>query len=156
SAHSDMAVADMKGLKCGSLRLAGVTTAKNFAPRLLGPACQRYSGAAASPKASHRERGLGRMHDTKYALYTRGQPLEHLVGVAAPFLDTPLVVLAPAGLPRAGKNRIPLARRAKEPFLLREPGSGTRAACERLFAEHGMSLKVRMVLGSNEAIKQAI
>jgi DNA-binding transcriptional LysR family regulator len=39
---------------------------------------------------------------------------------------------------------------------MREPGSGTRLATERFFAEHGLSVKVRMELGSNEAIKQAV
>ncbi len=39
---------------------------------------------------------------------------------------------------------------------MREPGSGTRMAVERLFAAHRLKMKVRMELGSNEAIKQAI
>jgi len=39
---------------------------------------------------------------------------------------------------------------------MREPGSGTRAATERLFVEHGLNMTIRMELGSNEAIKQAI
>lgn len=155
-AHFEMAVSDMKGLKCGSLRLAVVTTAKYFAPRLLGPFCQRYPGIQVSLKVSNRERVLERMHDNEDDLYILGQPPEDIDAVADPFLENPLVVLAPADHPLAGRKRIPLARIAKEPFLLREPGSGTRAACERLFAEHGMSVNVRMVLGSNEAIKQAI
>ena len=39
---------------------------------------------------------------------------------------------------------------------MREPGSGTRMATESLFTERNKKLKVRMELGSNEAIKQAI
>ena len=39
---------------------------------------------------------------------------------------------------------------------MRESGSATREAVERLFAEHELTVKVRMSLGSNEAIKQAI
>jgi DNA-binding transcriptional LysR family regulator len=39
---------------------------------------------------------------------------------------------------------------------MREPGSGTRKAVERLFDEHGLQPNVRMELGANEAIKQAI
>lgn len=39
---------------------------------------------------------------------------------------------------------------------MREPGSGTRKAVQKLFDEHGLSVKVKLELGSNEAIKQAI
>jgi DNA-binding transcriptional LysR family regulator len=154
--HFEMTVADLKGLKQGTLRLAVVTTAKYFAPRLLGPFCQQYPGIQVSLKVSNRERVLERLADNQDDLYILGQPPEELDAIAEPFLDNPLVVLAPAGHPLAGKNKIPLARLAQEPFLLREPGSGTRKALERLFADHGLTIKVRMELGSNEAIKQAI
>lgn len=154
--HFEMIAAELKGLKKGTLRLAVVTTAKYFAPRLLGPFCQRYPGIEVSLKVTNRERILERIAHNEDDLYILGQPPEGLDVVAEPFLDNPLVVLAPANHPLAGKKRIPLARLAKEPFLLREPGSGTRIAVERLFAEHGLTLDVRMELGSNEAIKQAI
>ena len=39
---------------------------------------------------------------------------------------------------------------------MRERGSGTRMAMERLFKEHNMKLNTRMELGSSEAIKQSI
>ena len=155
-ARFEMTLADMKGLKRGTLRLAVVTTAEYFAPRLLGPFCQQYPGVDVSLKVSNRERVLERLADNQDDLYILGQPPEGLDVVAEPFLDNPLVVLAPANHPLAGKKKVPLARLAEEPFLMREPGSGTRAATERLFAEHGLEMNVRMELGSNEAIKQAI
>ncbi len=152
----EMLVADMKGLKKGALRLAVVTTAKYFAPRLLGPFCQQYPGIEVSLKVSNRERILERLADNQDDLCILGQPPEELEAESEPFLENPLVVLAPANHPLAGKKKISLARLAEEPFLLREPGSGTRMAVERLFAAHGLTMKVRMELGSNEAIKQAI
>ncbi|BAU49997.1 LysR family transcriptional regulator [Sulfurifustis variabilis] len=154
-ARFEMTIADMKGLKKGTLKLAVVTTAKYFAPRLLGPFCQRYPGIDVSLKVSNRERVLERLAENQDDLYILGQPPEELDAVAEPFLENPLVVLAPANHPLVGR-KIPLARLAEEPFLMREPGSGTRKALERLFAAHGLALKVRMELGSNEAIKQAI
>jgi DNA-binding transcriptional LysR family regulator len=155
-ARFEMTLADMKGLKQGTLRLAVVTTAKYFAPRLLGPFCQQYPGIEVSLKVSNRERVLERLTGNEDDLYILGQPPQELDVMAEPFLENPLVVLAPAGHPLVGKRRIPLTRLAQEPFLVRETGSGTRAATERLFDEHGLRLKVRMELGSNEAIKQAI
>ncbi|MBS1246148.1 MAG: LysR family transcriptional regulator [Proteobacteria bacterium] len=154
--HFEMVVADLKGLKQGTLRLAVVTTAKYFAPRLLGPFCQQYPGIQVSLKVSNRERVLERLADNQDDLYILGQPPVELDAIAEPFLENPLVVLAPANHALAGKKKIPLQRLAEEPLLMREPGSGTRAATERLFAEHGLNMKVRMELGSNEAIKQAI
>lgn len=152
----EMMVADMKGLKQGTLKLAVVTTAKYFAPRLLGPFCQQYPGIDVSLKVSNRERVLERFADNQDDLYILGQPPEDVDAVAEPFLENPLVVLAPAGHPLARHKKIPLSRLAEEPFLVREPGSGTRMALERLFATHDLAMKVRMELGSNEAIKQAV
>ena len=154
--HFEMAVADMKGLKQGTLRLAVVTTAKYFAPRLLGPFCQKYPGIQVSLKVSNRERVLERLADNLDDLYILGQPPQELDAMAEAFLDNPLVLLAPANHPLRNEKNIPLTRIAQEPFLMREPGSGTRIAAERLFADQGIKLKTRMELGSNEAIKQAI
>ena len=72
------------------------------------------------------------------------------------FLDNPIVVVAPPDHPLVGKKSIPLARLAEERFISREPGSGTRAARTRLFAEHGVTIEPYMELGSSEAIKQAV
>jgi len=152
----EMFVADLKGLDTGTLRLSVVTTAKYFIPRLLGSFCQLHPGIDVSLKVSNRGRILERIAENEDDLYIFGQPPEGLDAVAEPFMENPLVVLAPAGHPLAGKKKIALAELAREPFLLREPGSGTRMAIERLFAEHKLSLRVRMELGSNEAIKQAI
>ena len=152
----DMLVSDMKGLKQGKLRLAVVTTAKYFAPRLLGQFCKQYPGIDVSLKVSNRERLLERFSENLDDLYVLGQPPEGLGAIYEPFLDNHLVVLAPNDHPLVGKRNISLAQLATEPFIIREAGSGTRMAVERLFHEQGLKLKVRMELGSNEAIKQAI
>lgn len=152
----EMQVADMKGLKQGQLRLAVVTTAKYFAPRLLGPFYEKYPGIEVALKVTNRERVLERLQDNRDDLYIIGQPPEGIEVVAQAFLENPLVVLARNDHPLAGKKKIPLQRLAQEPFLVREAGSGTRKAVERLFEERGLTMKVRMELGSNEAIKQAI
>ena len=56
---------------------------------------------------------------------------------------------------RLQKN-ISLEEVSKEPFILREPGSGIRDYAIELFANHGLQLNTRMELGSNEAIKHAV
>lgn len=152
----EMLVSDMKGVKAGKLRLAVITTAKYFVPRLLGPFCRRYPGIDVSLKVTNRERVLQRMADNQDDLYVLGQPPEHMEVELEPFLENPLVVLAARSHPLTAEKNIPLSRLVEEPFLMREPGSGTRLATERFFTERGLKLKVRMELGSNEAIKQAV
>jgi DNA-binding transcriptional LysR family regulator len=152
----EMAAANMKGLKKGSLKLSVVTTAKYFAPRLLGTFCLQYPGVDVSLKVSNRERILERMANNLDDLYIMGQPPEDIDVVAEAFLENNLVVIAPANHALAKKKKIPLELLSKEPFLLREQGSGTRIATERLFGELGLKLKMRMELGSNEAIKQSV
>ncbi len=73
-----------------------------------------------------------------------------------PFLQNSLVVVASPSHPLAQQRQIALSRLAEETFLLREAGSGTRAAVEELFEVAGVPLKIGMVLGHIEAIKQTI
>ncbi len=152
----EMNIADRKGMKKGRLRLAVITTAEYFAPRLLGPFCQHYPGVDVSLQVTNRESILQRLVENLDDLYILGQPPENLDVHSQPFLENPLVVVAPRSHPLAKRKRIPLKQLSEEPFLMREAGSGTRIAAQRLFDEHGVKLNIRMELGSNEAIKQAI
>ena len=152
----EMQVMDLKGLKKGKLRLAVVTTAQYFAPRLLGSFCKLYPGIDVSLEVSNREGLLERIRGNRDDLYVLGQPPKGLDVIYKNFLDNDLVVLAPSNHPLAGVPNIPLARLESEPFIMREPGSGTRMALERLFNIHNLNLNMRMELGSSEAIKQTI
>lgn len=67
-----MAIADMKGLKKGTFKLAVVTTAKYFAPSLLGSFCQAHPGVDEPLKVSNRERVLERLAGNQDDLYILG------------------------------------------------------------------------------------
>ena len=51
---------------------------------------------------------------------------------------------------------MPIAALANQPLIVREHGSGTRAAMEGLFADHRFEPRITMELSSNETIKQAV
>jgi DNA-binding transcriptional LysR family regulator len=152
----DMVAADMQGLKKGKLRLTVTTTAKYFAPRLLGEFSRIHPGIEVALKVTNREKVLGRAAENLDDLYILSQPTGDVALVAHPLMDDPLVVLAHPEHPLASAHNIPIARLAEEPFLMREIGSGTRMSVEQMFASHGVKPNIRMELGSNEAIKQAI
>ncbi|TVQ12103.1 MAG: LysR family transcriptional regulator [Leptolyngbya sp. DLM2.Bin27] len=152
----EMAVSDLKGLKQGQLRLAVITTAKYFVPRLLGPFCQRFPGIDISLKVTNHQQIQERMANNDDDLYIISTPPDQPDLKIYPFLENPLVVLGPQDHPLVGKARAPIQALDGEQFIMREPGSGTRHAVQKLFAEHSVDVKVRLELGSNEAIKQAI
>ena len=152
----EMKVADLKGTKQGKLRLSAITTAKYVIPRLLGPFCQQYPGIDVSLKVVNHEQITRRMMDNEDDLYILSQPSAEVDLYTEPFLDNPLVVLAPQHHPLAHQSNIPIEKLNGEAFIMREQGSGTRTAVQNLFAKHKVLVKVKLELGSNEAIKQAI
>jgi DNA-binding transcriptional LysR family regulator len=152
----EMSVANLKGMKQGKLRLAVITTTKYFMPRLLGPFCQRYPGIDVSLIVTNHEQVIERLADNQDDLYVMSQIPENIDVKAHAFLENPLVVVAPQDHPLAKERHISLKRLVEEPFIMREPGSGTRRAFQKLLDEEKLSVKVRLELGSNEAIKQAI
>ncbi len=155
-AQFEMKVADLKGLKRGQLRLSVITTAKYFIPRLLGPFCELYPGIDISLQVTNHEGILERLANNQDDVYIMSQFPEQLDVNFKAFLENPLVVLAPHNHPLAKEKNISIQRLAEEPFIMREPGSGTRRAVQQLLDENGVRVNVKLELGSNEAIKQAI
>jgi DNA-binding transcriptional LysR family regulator len=79
---------------------------------------------------------------------------------ATPIWSDELVVVAPAGHRWCGRSEVSLERLAREPMVLREPGSGTRAVFEAAIADRrpeGLeSLNIAAELGSTTAVKEAV
>ncbi len=149
-------VAAMKGLERGSLRVAVVSTAKYFIPRLLGEFCRRHPGVEISLEVMNRDGVLQRLRENRDDLYVMSQPPADIEIEDRVFLPNPLVAIAPASHPLARRRRLALKDLAGERFLLREKGSGTRMATDAHFARARFVPQVRLELGSNEAIKEAV
>ncbi|MCY0873109.1 MAG: LysR family transcriptional regulator [Acidithiobacillus caldus] len=151
-------IADRKGIRRGRLRLGVVTTDKYIAPELLAAFGQQFPGIQFSMTVSNRDEIIRRIQDSEDDLYVMGQvPTDEVAVEATPFAWNPLTVMVPRGHPLTRLGRpVPLAAIAEAPFLIREPGSGTRHAYLRLFAEKDLRPNITMELSSNEAIKHAI
>jgi DNA-binding transcriptional LysR family regulator len=70
-----------------------------------------------------------------------------------------LLVIVPPHHPWAKKKEISITDLTKESFIFREAGSGTRQIIEKFLARHGITphdMKISVVLGSTEAIKDAV
>jgi DNA-binding transcriptional LysR family regulator len=148
---------DLSGLLRGRLRIAAVTTAEYFVPDLLGPFAAMHPGVEIDLAVENRDRVIARLHRQTDDLAVMMLPPQALALHSQPFLDNPLVVIAPRDHPLAQRAQpVPLDDLASERWLMREAGSGTRLVTEKHFADSGFVPRVAMSLGSNEAIKHAV
>lgn len=148
--------ASIRGLDAGRLRLAVSTTGSHFASRMLAAFVQQYPGIDVALQIHQRQTLLARIADNADDLYIFATPPKDGEVVVQQIMPNPMVVFARADHPLASERAITLERLAQEPFLIREPGSGTRMVAQEIFARHGLRPKLRMELSSNESIKQAI
>ena len=148
--------ADLRGMNSGRLRLAVSTTGKYFAPRMLAAFVQKHPGVEVALQIHNRQALIERLNANADDLYIFANPPQDVDVVKQMILPNPTVAFAHVDHPLAQERHIPFARFAAEPFLIREPGSGTRMIAQQFFDRHHAKPNVRMELGSNEAIKQAI
>jgi DNA-binding transcriptional LysR family regulator len=149
-------LAALRGLKRGVLKLGSVSTAKYFAPSLLSAFTPAYPEVTIRFVVGNREEVIKLLASNEIDLVIMGRPPPELVTIAAPFAKHPLVIIASPSHPLAGKRRVTMQQLANESFVIRESGSGTRAAMEHVFREHGVAYRTSMEVSSNETIKQAV
>jgi DNA-binding transcriptional LysR family regulator len=151
----EQTVSAIKGLKSGSLKISIVSTAKYFIPRLLGSFCADYPNIDIALEVNNRDAVLARLEGNMDDMAIMTQPPSHLDIEDEIFLDNPLVCIAPKNHILNNKE-IDLKDLVNDFFIMREMGSGTRMSCDLFFQQHQVLPKIRLSLGSNEAIKQAV
>ena len=146
----------LRGLERGRLRISVVSTAKYFVPRLLGRFCAKHPHIEISLEVLNRDRVVERLRGNLDDIYVMSQPPKDITIIDRPFLANPLVLIAPAKHSLALRRRIELKELAGERFVLRERGSGTRMAMDDFFRRRQFIPDVRLELGSNEAVREAV
>lgn len=149
-------VDQVKGLSRGRLRIAAVSTAKYFIPRLVGNFCKLHPAIDVSLEVLNRDGVVARLKENRDEIYIMSMPPDFIELEDEVFMENPLVLIAAKSA--LGKKAQPrtLADLKGQRFILREPGSGTRMAVDQHFRKHRFSPDVRLELGSNEAIKEAV
>lgn len=146
----------VKGLSRGRLRIAAVSTAKYFIPRLVGSFCKLHPAVEVSLEVLNRDGVVSRLRDNLDDIYIMSMPPETLDLEDAVFMDNPLVLIAARGAFPKKAEPLHLSQLKSQRFILREKGSGTRMAVDQHFRKHRFDPDIRMELGSNEAIKEAV
>lgn len=150
------AAARLQRLEVGTLTIGMVSTAKYFLPRLLAEFQREHEGIEVRLIVGNREQLLKMLQGNEVDIAIMGRPPREMATRAEPFAAHPHVFVAPVDHPLL--RRGPLTVQAMQPygFIVREQGSGTRAAMEKFFEAGGFEPKVAMEMSSNETIKQAV
>jgi DNA-binding transcriptional LysR family regulator len=146
----------LRGLKRGRINLAVVSTAKYFVPRLLARFGKQFPELEVKLSVNNRDSVIDQLVSNEVDLAIMGRSPQALETVAEAFAQNPHVIIAAPDHPLARERRIAVDRVAKEIFIVREPGSGTRLAMEQFFEERALTCRVGMEMASNETIKQAV
>ena len=150
-------VASLKGVRSGTLRLGAVSTAKYFVPRMISAFVKTFPGIEVNLTIGNRAQTIDALRHHAIDIALMGRPAKELALRAAVFGDHPLVIIAPAGHPLAHRHDISKEEVARENFILRETGSGTRISFELFFGPvPGKLDNPGVVMDSNETIKQAV
>jgi DNA-binding transcriptional LysR family regulator len=150
------AMAKLRKVQGGRITLGMVSTAEYFLPRVLARFRVRHPGVEMRLAVGNREQLSKLLHDNEVDLAVMGRPPRELDTRAEPFAAHPLGVIASPEHPLARRREIAPKSLDAEPFIVREPGSGTRAAMEQFFRESRIAATPIMEMTSNETIKQAV
>src|SRR6266700_2845409 len=140
----------------GELRIAAVTTAaEQLVPGILGGFRRRHPQTGVRLEAGNRDRvrSLLDRHQVDLVLGGRPEPAWD-VAVHAVRPHELVVVAGPELASEAPPGSSLLPWLARQTWLLREPGSGTRASTEALLAELDIAPLI-LVVGSNGAIRES-
>ena len=149
-------MARLKGVQPGRLSIGVQSTAKYFVPRLLAGFMHDHPGVDIGLEVGNRQTLSELLARNEVDVAVMGTPPRELDFRAEPFAAHPLGVIASPEHPLAQLPHVPPSLLDREPFIVREPGSGTRAAMDRYFAETRIKPPFVMTMASNETIKQAV
>lgn len=146
----------LKGIDRGRVRVAIASTVNYFAARLIARFCQLHENVTINLEVTNRETLLQRLEANEPDMVLMGAPPEDMELDATPFMTNPLIAIAAPDHALLDARRITLQELAGQRLIMREPGSGTRNAIERVFRENGIEPVSRTEMTSNEAIKQVV
>lgn len=146
----------VKGLSRGKLKVAVVSTAKYFMPRLVGSFCKQYPQIDVSLEILNRDGVVQRLRENLDDLYIMSMPPLDMDLSDEVFMANPIVVIAATSDALSKAKRVTLDALAQRRFIFREKGSGTRMAADQHFRKMRFKPDVRLELGSNEAVKESV
>ena len=157
SDEMESVVQKSRGLKSGRLSIGSSTTPGGYIlPWVIGQFRRRYPGVEVSLSITNTQSVLAKIRRRELDLGMVGTPVSIRGLSSFPYVEDEIVIIAAPTHPIGSRRQIKLQDLDGEDFILREPGSATRYTAEKCIDGHGITMKVVMELGSNEAVKRAV
>jgi DNA-binding transcriptional LysR family regulator len=155
--QAETALAELRDLEAGHLAVGASTTIGNYLlPELLAAYSDAHPGVQVRLEVGNTEQIQAQLLQGELDVgLTEGFADSRDLRVQS-FLSDELVVVAAPHFAEPGAVPGSLEGMAALPWVMREPGSGTRAVLERTLAEYGLEPRSVLALASTEAIKRAV
>lgn len=146
----------LKGGLSGTLTVATVSTARYFIPGLLGAFKKQYPAIHIKLTVCNRQEIINRLEKNLDDFVIMSHPPMTIPVECTNFYNDELVVAVSNTHPLSRYKSASLKALQEQPWIIRENGSGTRYATDKIFKKHRFLPNIEMEIGDNEAIKQAI
>jgi DNA-binding transcriptional LysR family regulator len=154
--EAEDAMAHFKGVAGGRLDIAVISAGDYFLPGLLVDFARRHEGVKINLAVLNRDELLSHLGDNLADLAIMVRPPESADMLVEPIAPHPYVIVASPAHPLARERGTALSRLAREPFVVREAGSDTRASMAEAMGRYAARLNIGLEVRSTETIKQAV
>jgi DNA-binding transcriptional LysR family regulator len=155
-ASLDMQLADLKGSLQGQLSLAVESSAKYFIPHLFAAFRREHPEVSLQLSVVNHAQAVKRLSANRDDLLILSQVPTDMDLEFLPFLNNPIIAVAPADHPLCAKTQMQLADLCHWPLLVREAGSGTRRACEQYCHQKRAHFTQVQEVGSMEGQREGV
>ena len=157
---AEKVIGEMTGLVKGSIAIgAGSTIGNYLLPSVISDFRKAHPKIKVHLFVANMQRVIELLNAGNISLGLVEGDVKRQKMVVEKLISDELLVIVPIHHPWSKRKDVSVAELIDEPFILREAGSGTRQTIEKFFARHGITpqnMKVSMVLGSTQAIKEAV
>jgi DNA-binding transcriptional LysR family regulator len=152
----DMQLSDLQGSLQGQLNLAVESSAKYLVPHLFAAFREQHPEVSLQLAVVNHAQAVRRLSVSRDDLLIMSQPPGDQALDFFPFLNNPIVAVAPPSHPLCEREKLRLGDLTAFPLLVREIGSGTRRACEEYCHQKRAHFAQTLEVGSSETQAEAV
>ncbi len=152
-------IAKLKKGQHEQIKISAATTANHFVTHMMAEFSRQHQDINITLDITNRETLVKQLQNYDPDFVIMGEPPSKLDLDSRLIMENPLIVIASPEHPVVKKYKsknVPMDKVIKESFVVREEGSGTKAAIRRYFKKYKLDFISSYEMSSNESIKHAV